>query len=179
MGYIPPPPARFKESTPKKLLYPLGVRLLWVASGVSVTKHDRKLSWLRSLLRLPLPNRTWRINMKFKWNLRILPKEVRLVRNLLTSRPGSVEELEQHLLTRSRPFSGTGHSFYSQGGWIRVYKDYYGPEVYIGFSGKGMLDCYPTDYNLTREQADRLYKAILSNIPGTTNYRFPVGIPTV
>jgi hypothetical protein len=51
---------------------------------------------------------------------------------------------------------------------VTVCDDIYGYEVKID-NGE-LLDCCPSYYGLTKETADQLYTAILSNLPGTTCY---------
>ena len=61
-------------------------------------------------------------------------------------------------------------------GYVRVCMDIYGPEVKLGGPWRGLLDCYPSDYGLTKAQAEGLYDAILSCVPGTVDWEAKHGV---
>lgn len=65
----------------------------------------------------------------------------------------------------------------SKDGGVRVEDDIYGYEITI-YSGP-LLDVTPTYYRLTQEQADKLFDAILSCVPGSNAYekRFAPTVP--
>lgn len=97
-------------------------------------------------------------------------KEAILIIKFSFNGPKYVKELTKVMNERTRPFLSLGSwEYISPFGLIRVQKDHYGPEVHIGHH-YSMLDCDPHRYGLTREDADPLYDAILSNVPGTCDY---------
>lgn len=82
----------------------------------------------------------------------------------------NVEALTEHMWARTKPFKYLGgRDYVAEVGLIRVCVDIFGPEVKVGFNSH-LLDCCPDAYGLTREEAKRLYDAILSNVPGTTDH---------
>ena len=68
----------------------------------------------------------------------------------------------------------SGDCYRSCSGLITVCMDTFGPEVII-LPRKGLLDILPEEYGLTEENALRLYAAILSRVPGSSNFNFDAG----
>lgn len=99
-------------------------------------------------------------------------KEVRLVRAVLSHKPGAVDALVHHLETRKRGLRRTGPRDYL-GAWgcIRVCDDIYGYEVKLGWSAFAeLVDCRPGSYGLTKEEGDRVFMAVLTCIPTSIPY---------
>lgn len=100
------------------------------------------------------------------------------IKNILSNDEGAaIDQLLFHknpqalidlMVARREPFRHTGRYHWSSTGRIHICMNIYGPEVKI--DGRGMIDCYPHEYNLTYETAKAVYSAILSNVGGTTDY---------
>ena len=71
----------------------------------------------------------------------------------------------------SRAKDWSGRTLVSCSGHITVCLDIFGPEVKI-YPSTFLLDCNPSTYGLSRESANRLYEAILTRVPGTSNFKF-------
>ena len=96
-------------------------------------------------------------------------KGVRLIWNFLQRRRCSFEPLCEYFENRQRALSG--HIQYvGLFGLVRVQNDCYGYEIHIGWPWAPMLDLEPAYYGLTSAQADRLFEAILSCVPGSCAY---------
>lgn len=97
------------------------------------------------------------------------PLETKLVKLFMENPQVYVEPLISHFAQGER-FSGGTMYYFSPAGEVKVCKDIYGPEVTLG-GRRELLDCCPESYGLTRLQGDRLYAAILSNVPGTCYFK--------
>jgi hypothetical protein len=99
-----------------------------------------------------------------------LATEYGIVRSFLKDGNKHIDELTVYL-EECGSFGRYGFRDYvSPAGFITVCADIYGYEVKIGGSNKQLLDCVPSSYGLTRAQADYLYQAILSCIPGSVSF---------
>lgn len=97
--------------------------------------------------------------------------ELKLVKKFLLNPTETCEELTHFMFDREEPFNNIGRcNFISQLGIITVYADKYGYEVIIG-SVRHLLDCEPWEYRLSYDQCDMLFKAIISNIPGSASHK--------
>jgi hypothetical protein len=95
-----------------------------------------------------------------------------LTRNLLRRKPGSLDALVRYFESRTTQLSRiAGRDYVGCLGFVRVCNDICGYEVKLGLSpGAELLDCCPAYYGLTDEQAELLYDAILSCVPGSCAY---------
>lgn len=99
-------------------------------------------------------------------------KERTFVEEFLDYGHVAVDQLIDYFNNTEIKFTKSGRDYISPSGLVHVCMDIYGPEVKIGspFSSPELLDCNPAYYKLNKEQANELYHAILSNIPGTVDY---------
>lgn len=96
--------------------------------------------------------------------------EVQAILDFLHDGPANVKKLTDSLNARTTPFTSVAsYVFLGPGGLIRVEDDCYGYEVKVGHHLQ-MLDCNPHVYGLTREEAQPLFDAILSNVPGSVPF---------
>lgn len=112
------------------------------------------------------------MNWLKRWFYRYVAQGEDVVATLafLKNGPKGVARLTQVMLDRKEPFlSVSPYHYVGAAGLIRIEDDIYGFEVTIGHHHQ-LLDCTPSAYGLTRKEADPLYYAILSNVPGSTMF---------
>jgi hypothetical protein len=98
-------------------------------------------------------------------------KGMKLLLAFFLRRAGSCTALYAYFNMRRHSFLGVGGVYCGMFGLVRVQSDIYGYEVRLGWPGFApMLDCSPAFYGLTSEQADTLFDAILSCVPGSVRY---------
>ncbi len=76
-----------------------------------------------------------------------------------------LNQLTQHMLARTDPLTRWNCPL------IHHCLDIFGYEISIGLFPGPWLDTRPQHYGINRVQADRLFKAICSCIPGSTNHQ--------
>lgn len=99
------------------------------------------------------------------------PKNERYyVREFLRDPQTGYKPLAEYLWTQSPDFNTKHRQSWSLSKGISVYDDIYGYEVKVGGIDY-LLDCAPSAYGLKKEQAEELYAAILSCVPGSIYHR--------